>query len=206
MFTGIVQGMGQVCKREEKNKFITFGIQFPSILLKNLECSASVSIAGVCLTVTEIDGLVVFFDAMSETLHRTTLKEYGIGCDINIERSVKMADEVGGHILSGHVACVATISHIEEEENNIKMTFQVDSELMKFIFSKGFIGLDGCSLTVTEPMKDTFSVWFIPETLRRTTFGNKRIGDHVNVEIDSQTQAIVQTVERYFNAQKYVQK
>lgn len=206
MFTGIVQGLGQIYEREEKKELITFGIQFPLLLLQNLKYGTSVSVAGVCLTVKEIKENCVYFDGMTETLSRTTLQQYMVGDKINLERSMKMGDEIGGHVLSGHISAVAEISQVEESENNKKMTFLVEPKWMKFIFSKGFIALDGCSLTVTEPTENSFSIWFIPETLKQTTFGNKKTGDNVNVEIDSQTQAIVQTVERYLNTQKYVQK
>ena len=100
--------------------------------------------------------------------------------------------------MSGHVSTMTEIIEIQESENNKMMTFQVDPVWMRFIFSKGFIGLDGASLTVVDAdkQKGTFKVWFIPETLRLTRFGNKQVGDKVNVEIDSQTQVIVETVER----------
>ena len=123
---------------------------------------------------------------------------------MNIERSAKMGDEIGGHPMSGHVSAMAEIVDVQESEHNKKMTFHIDPVWMKFIFSKGFIGLDGASLTVVDADKDrgTFKVWFIPETLRLTRFGNKQVGDKVNVEIDPQTQVIVETVERMMGERK----
>jgi riboflavin synthase len=121
---------------------------------------------------------------------------------VNIERSAKIGDEIGGHPMSGHVSAMVEVIEVQESENNKMMTFQVDPVWMRFIFSKGFIGLDGASLTVVDADKNkgTFKIWFIPETLRMTRFGNKQVGDKVNVEIDLQTQVIAETVERVMEA------
>jgi riboflavin synthase len=134
---------------------------------------------------------------MEETLRKTTIGTLKEDDNVNIERSARMGDEIGGHVMSGHVSTMAEIVHVEETENNKAITFKVDPEWMRFIFSKGFISLDGASLTVVDADKTngTFQVWFIPETLRLTRFGEKGIGDFVNVEIDPQTQVIVETVE-----------
>jgi len=117
---------------------------------------------------------------------------------VNVERSAKMGDEIGGHPMSGHVSTMAQITNMDDQENNRVITFRVEPVWMRFIFSKGFIGLDGASLTVVDADKQlgTFKVWFIPETLKLTRFGTKQVGDWVNVEIDPQTQVIVETVER----------
>ena len=149
------------------------------------------------MTVTSIDGNNVSFDAMEETLKKTTIGELKEGDHVNIERSAHIGDEIGGHNMSGHVSTIATIVDIHESENNKAMTFKVIPFWMKYLFSKGFVSLDGASLTVVDADKEegTFQVWFIPETLRLTRFGSKQVGDHVNVEIDPQTQVIVETVE-----------
>ena len=148
--------------------------------------------------VVEIDGSRVSFDAMQETLQKSTIGSLKNGDQVNIERSAKMGDEIGGHPMSGHVSTMAEIIDMSESENNKSMTFKVDPSWMRFIFSKGFIGLDGASLTVVDAdaKAGTFEVYFIPETLRLTRFGTKQVGDRVNVEIDPQTQVIVETVER----------
>ncbi|MEK7532799.1 MAG: riboflavin synthase, partial [Patescibacteria group bacterium] len=116
---------------------------------------------------------------------------------VNIERSASLGDEIGGHLLSGHIMGTAEITDIDHSDNNHRVTFRAPREWMKYIFSKGFIALDGCSLTIVEVDKtaSTFTVWLIPETLRVTTFGFKKVGDKVNVEIDSRTQTIVDTVQ-----------
>jgi riboflavin synthase len=105
--------------------------------------------------------------------------------------------KVGGHNVSGHVHCVARVSNVEQTENNRRVTFQVsDSKWMKYIFPKGYIAIDGCSLTVGEVVEDTFTVYLMLETIKATVFGLKTVGDSVNIEIETQTQAIVDTVER----------
>ena len=197
MFTGIVQAMLPVTSLETKPGLITLGVPMLPTLGENLQIGASVAVDGVCLTVSRMEGELAFFDAMAETLRKTTLGQLKEGHQVNVERSMKAGDEIGGHIVSGHVKGTAEIVHVETSENNHAVTFQTAPENMKYIFSKGFIALDGCSLTIVDVDKDKaqFSIWLIPETLRVTTFGYKGVGDFVNLEIEAKTQAIVDTVE-----------
>jgi len=198
MYTGIIQALCPVVEMIDKPGLKSFVVKFPERLLAGLQLGASVSIDGTCFTVTKIDGQQVSFDAMQETLQKTTIGQLTQGDFVNIERSAKMGDEIGGHPMSGHVSTMAEIVDVSESENNRFMTFKVDPSWMRFVFSKGFIGLDGASLTVVDAdaKAGTFKVHFIPETLRITRFGSKQVGDHVNVEIDPQTQVMVETVER----------
>lgn len=198
MYTGIIQALCPVVEMEDKPGLKTFMVELPEHLLSGLQTGASVSIDGTCFTVTEIDGRRVRFDAMQETLEKTTIGSLKQGDHVNIERSAKMGDEIGGHPMSGHVSAMAKIVDVQESENNKAMTFELDPTWMRFVFSKGFVGLDGASLTVVDANKDagTFKVFFIPETLKLTRFGTRQVGDYVNVEIDPQTQVIVETVER----------
>lgn len=198
MYTGIIKGLGSVVELEHTPGLTHFGVDFPAELLPHLEQGASVSLDGVCLTVVNQKNHVVYFDAMQETLNKTSLGMLQVGHRLNLERSAVSGVEIGGHILSGHVDGMATISAIEHPENNLVMTFKTDPVLSKYIFSKGFIALDGASLTVVEaqPSMHTFKIWFIPETLRVTHFSTKQVGDQVNVEIEFQTKVLVDTVER----------
>ena len=198
MYTGIIQALSPVIDVIDKPGLKSFTVEFPERLLGGLQTGASVSLDGVCFTVTKIDGNRVRVDAMQETLMKTTIGSLKQGDQVNVERSARMGDEIGGHPMSGHVSTMAQIVTVEESENNTSMTFKVDPVWMRCIFSKGFIGLDGASLTVVDAdaQAGTFKVHFIPETLRLTRFGTKRVGDRVNVEIDPQTQVIVETVER----------
>jgi riboflavin synthase len=197
MFTGIVQGTAEVLAIEEKPNFRTHIVRLPAELLPGLELGASVSHNGCCLTVTEVQGDRVSFDLVKETLRITNLGDLNVGDTINVERAAKFSDEIGGHLMSGHIMTTAEISKIITSENNREIWFKPqDAQQMKYILHKGFIGIDGISLTVGEVSKTKFCVHLIPETLARTTLGAKRLGDRVNIEIDPHTQAIVETVER----------
>lgn len=198
MFTGIVQGTAQIVSIIEKTNFRTQIVKMPQELLNALEIGASVANNGVCLTVTEINGDLVSFDLMAETLRVTNLGELKAGDFVNIERAMQMGSEIGGHILSGHVYCTATVAEVLRSENNCQIWFELpNSDTMKYVLPKGFIAIDGISLTIGEVKENQFCVNLIPETLTRTLIGQRQVGSLVNIEIDPQTQAIVDTVERY---------
>lgn len=197
MFTGIVKGKGTLIAVEDSVNFRTYTIQFPSELLAGLETGVSVANNGCCLTVTHINGDKVSFDLMKETLRITNLGSLKLGDMINLERSAKYGDEIGGHVMSGHIITTAEIAKIFKAENNLQIWFNVhDKQLMKYILHKGFIGVDGISLTVGDVVNNRFCVHLIPETIARTTLADKRLGEKVNIEIDAHTQAVVDTVER----------
>jgi len=201
MFTGIVQGIAPIHSVIEKTNFKTHVIKMPQELLTDLEIGASVAHNGVCLTVTKIDKDLVSFDLMTETLRVTNLGSLREGDYVNIERAMRMGTEIGGHILSGHIYCTAKVAQIIPSENNLQIRFELpQTDVMKYILHKGFIAVDGISLTVGEVKGRQFSVNLIPETLQRTLIGQRRVGDLVNIEIDPQTQAVVDSVERYLTA------
>ncbi len=203
MFTGIVQGTAQIHSIDEKSNFRTQIIKMPQELLADLEIGASVANNGVCLTVTEINQDLVSFDLMQETLKITNLGQIKVGDLVNIERAMKMGDEIGGHILSGHVYCTAKVVERLPSANNLQIWFELpNAGMMKYVLTKGFIAIDGISLTIGEVKAQSFCVNLIPETLHRTLIGKREIGDLVNIEIDPQTQAIVDTVERYMAVRK----
>ncbi|MFO6295895.1 riboflavin synthase subunit alpha [Rahnella selenatireducens] len=197
MFTGIVQGTGTVVSIDEKPNFRTHVVSLPEDMLDNLQLGASVAHNGCCLTVTEVKGDLVSFDLMKETLRLTNLGDLKIGDQVNLERAARFNDEIGGHLMSGHIICTAEVAKILTSENNRQIWFRMPHEdLMKYVLHKGYIGIDGISLTIGEVTRTRFCVHLIPETLQRTTLGTKRLGDKINIEIDPQTQAIVDTVER----------
>jgi len=204
MYTGIVAGAYPIVAVEAKPGLSSLTVELPPALLIDLVTGASVGMDGVCLTVTRIEGSRVSFDAMQETLTRTTLGALRVGDRVNIERSAKGMVEIGGHIVSGHVDATAKIVAIETPPNNVVMTLEVPAHLVKYVFNKGFIGLNGCSLTVSDLDTQTgrFKVWLIPETLQRTTFSTKQVGDRVNLEVERQTQVIVDTVTRLLQEQR----
>ncbi len=194
MFTGIVQGVGTVVEVIEKQTIHTLRIEIPDT--KDLAIGASVSIDGVCLTAVKIQGSVVDFDVIPETLHRTTLAHLSSDGKVNVERSLKFGDEIGGHLLSGHIMGMGIIHSKTENGEGVDFQISIPVELRKYIFEKGYIAIDGISLTIGLIQDGHFALHIIPETLRLTTLGSKNIGDAVNLEIDSTTQTIVTTVER----------
>lgn len=205
MFTGIVRDLCRVAKIQKKPQLMSYAIQFDNSWLRRLEVGASVSVDGVCQTVTKLEQNLVWFDAIQETLNRTTLDSLEIGRQVNIEPSARIGDEIGGHLLSGHIFGKAQISHINQSENQYIVKIQCSPDWMKYFFSKGFIALDGASLTLVDvDPKGEFTVHLIPETLARTTFGFKKVGDFLNVELDSQTQIIVETIERLIAQQPHL--
>ncbi len=196
MFTGIVQGTAEVVDIIEKDNFRTHTIRLPQTELEGLKPGASVAHNGCCLTVVNIDNDLVRFDLMQETLRVTNLGKLKVGDHINYERAARFGDEIGGHQMSGHIIAMAEVTRVIESENNRQVWFRMPHDLMRYIFTKGYIGIDGISLTIGEVEGDEFNVNLIPETLERTNMGGRKPGDHVNIEVDPQTQAIVDTVER----------
>lgn len=203
MFTGIVQGIARIHSIKESDNFRTQTVKMPQEMLNNLQIGASVANNGVCLTVTKIEGDFVSFDLMQETLKITNLGTVKEGDDINVERAMCMGSEIGGHILSGHIYCTAKVSQRIPSENNLQIWFELpNQDIMKYILTKGFIAIDGISLTIGEVKGKEFCVNLIPETLQRTVIETREVGDLVNIEIDPQTQAIVDTVERYLTTRQ----
>lgn len=196
MFTGIVQGTAKIVRIEKKPGLQTHTIMLPAEFAKQVKIGSSIAHNGCCLTVTKTNGDNVTFDLMQETLRLTNLGDLNEGDNINFERAAKFGDEIGGHVMSGHIIDTVEISNVTTSENNITLWFKVPQQLMKYILPKGFVGLNGCSLTIGDVTETTFSVHLIPETLERTTFGQSVIGERVNLEIDANTQAVVDTVER----------
>ncbi len=191
MFTGIVQKLLPVTHVQPQSGMLKFAVQLED--QGGLQLGASIAIDGVCQTVVRIDGSDVWFDAIPETLEKTTLKNLIVGQLVNLERAARFGDEIGGHFLSGHVFGLAKLIRIHENQ----FTFQCPGEWIKYFFKKGYVAIDGISLTLVDvDLEGYFTVHLIPETLKRTTLGYKKIGDWVNIEIDSQTQVIVETVEQ----------
>ena len=204
MYTGIVQGNFEVVSVAKKPGLHTIVVALDSQLTRDLQIGASVAIDGVCLTVTAQDGDHVSFDVMQQTMQQTTLAQLLPGARVNIERSARYGDEIGGHGISGHIDTAVELVAREMTENNCELSFELPAAMQAYVFQRGFIGLNGCSLTVAEIDRDTavFKVCLIPETLRVTTFSDKQVGDRVNLELDRQTQAIVDTVRSYLGDNK----
>jgi len=196
MYTGIVKAVRPLIDVSAHVGSTQFVIDFTDELLDELKVGASVSVEGTCMTVTRQTGPRVTFEAMKATLDRTNLRRFKTGDFVNIERSARMNDEVGGHLMAGHVATTAEVVELSIREEGAFIRFRVPPEWIKYIFSRGFLGVNGCSLTVAEVEGDTVTVNLIPETLRQTTFASYGPGDLVNIEVDHQTMVLVDVVER----------
>ena len=200
MFTGIVQGIATVSTLTERPGLRTFTLAFPPGFAQGLAIGASVAVDGTCLTVTALHGeAAADFDVMQQSLALTTLAGLREGSAINVERAAKDGAEIGGHPLSGHIDFLARIAEVREPENNRVLRFAVPAPWMRYVFAKGYIAVNGASLTVAEAQRERdgsgwFEVWLIPETLRMTTFADKAAGDAVNIEIERSTQVFVDTV------------
>lgn len=194
MFTGIVHGTGEIISTSSHNTVTSFDIRLPDVT--NLNIGASVSINGVCLTVVAIESDIIQFDIINETLERTNLGDLIVGDFVNIERSLKFGDEVGGHILSGHIFGTGIISSKTKTGDQMSLSILAPPVMRKYLTEKGYIAIDGISLTVGKVNSGLFDLHIIPETMRLTTLESKNVGDVVNIEIDSNTQLIVETIER----------
>lgn len=199
MFTGIVNGTGTIISLSGES-VVTIGISFDLVSTENLEIGASVAVDGVCLTVVKQVEKTVYFDVIPETLTRTTLSNKSVGSKVNLERSLKLGDELGGHMLSGHIMGMGSIESVDTQPENTDLKISVENQIIKYINPKGYVAIDGISLTIGEVSGNSFMLHLIPETLRLTTIGSKKSGDLVNIEIDSMTQTIVSTVERIMEA------
>lgn len=197
MFTGIVQSAIKIDQIEKKTGLWTLTLSLPDNLIPGLTLGASVALNGTCLTVTSISGNQVTFDVMMASLALTNLQHLSQGSLVNVERAAKFGDDIGGHQLSGHVHDMVNVVEVERPENNCIVWFELKPEHQAYIFDKGYIGLNGCSLTIAQVKEDRFCVYLIPETLSVTTYQNVKVGDAINLEIDSHTQAVVDTVERF---------
>ncbi|MGL4187913.1 MAG: riboflavin synthase subunit alpha [Sphaerotilus sulfidivorans] len=197
MFTGIVQAVATVAALSDRPGLRSFTLQFPPGFLAGQEIGASVACDGTCLTVVQHhDGDRADFDVMQQSLALTTLGTLQVGSRLNVERAARDGVEIGGHPLSGHIDFQATLVEVRHPENNHVLRIQVPPQWMRYIFPKGYIAINGASLTIAEVDRTAgcFEVWLIPETLRQTTFGDKRPGDALNIEIERQTQVMVDTV------------
>jgi riboflavin synthase len=204
MFTGIVQGTARVHRLTDQPGLRRLELAFAPGFCQGLAIGASVACNGVCLTVVGIDGADrAAFDAMQQTLDITTLGQLAEGEHVHVERAASVGAEIGGHPLSGHIDGTAELLAVETPPHNHVMRLAVPPALRRYVFPKGYVALDGCSLTIARADREAgwIEVWLIPETLRVTTFGQRRPGARLNLEIDRSTQAIVDTVALLLDSQ-----
>jgi riboflavin synthase len=197
MFTGIVHGTATISGIADYHGLRTFTIEFPPGFCRDLVVGASVSVDGVCLTVTElVSAVVARFDVILQSLSITALGGYGVGTAVNVERAAKDGAEIGGHPISGHIDFSAPIIAVHASENNRLFRIGIPPQFRKYVFAKGYIAINGASLTVSEVNRHEgwFEVWLIPETRRVTVFEQKQAGNILNMEIERGTQVMVDTV------------
>ena len=194
MFTGIVQDIGLISCKKETGSGIFLEVKTQPGLLKDLKIGASIAVNGVCLTVVKFTEDHVSFDVIPETLRVTNLEFVSEGSEVNLERSLKFGDEVGGHILSGHISCKAS-SRLVKSQEETELVVECPEEWNKYILLKGYIAINGASLTIAKKTTNSFSVFLIPETLDATNLSQVSNGDLLNIEIDQSTYATINAAE-----------
>ena len=187
MFTGIVSGQGYIHKIKNNVDYASITIKAPAGFSKNLKRGASVAVNGVCLTAKKGATDLLEFDVITETLEKTNFTLLSKGNKVNLERSMKASTEIGGHLVSGHIHGVGVIKSINDRGQTKDLRIQPPESLMEYLFYKGYVGLNGCSLTIGKVFKSSFNIHLIPETIKVTNFQKMKKGDLINIEIDQTT-------------------
>ena len=196
MFTGIVSGQGYIHKVKNNVDYTSITIKAPAGFSKNLKRGASVAVNGVCLTAKKGATDLLQFDVITETLEKTNFKLLSKGNKVNLERSMKADTEIGGHLVSGHIHGVGIIKSINDRGQTKDLRIQPPASLMEYLFYKGYVGLNGCSLTIGKVFKSSFNIHLIPETIKVTNFQKMKKGDLINIEIDQTTINTVETIKK----------
>ena len=184
MFTGIILATGGVTSIAQKSGDLELGVDGAGLDMARIALGDSVSVQGVCLTVTRKENAVFFADVSRETMAKTTLSGLKAGSRVNLEPSLRAGDALGGHMVSGHVDAVGKLREAAEDARSRRLEFELPAELARFVAAKGSISVDGVSLTVNNVDGRHFDVNIIPHTQTVTTLGELRAGDEVNIEID----------------------
>ena len=196
MFTGIVTAQGLIKRIQNQPNYTTLSIKAPKGFAQNLKRGASVAVNGVCLTVKKGSTNHLEFDVITETLDKTNLKLLNKNEKVNLERSMVATSEIGGHLVSGHIFGVGVIKSINDRGDTKDLRIQAPAAMIQYLFYKGYIALNGCSLTVGKVLKSSFNIHLIPETIKVTNFQSLQKGDLVNIEIDQTTLNIVETIKK----------
>jgi riboflavin synthase len=198
MFSGLIAHLGTVAALESDPRGgARLRIEVPGAIGEGVEPKDSVAISGVCLTVSQLDATSLAFDVVPETLERSALGELREGSTVNVELSLRLGDRLGGHLVYGHVDGTARIVAKVPEGQGHRLTIETPQPLSRFIVEKGYVAVDGISLTIAAARNGSFEIALIPETSARTTLGAKGAGDIVNLEIDPIARYALAAVERY---------
>ena len=196
IFTGIVSGSGTVQRIIKNEDYITITVRAPKGFSKNLIKGSSIAVNGVCLTVKKGKTDNLEFDVIDETLDKTNLKSLAKSDKVNLERSMTAATEIGGHLVSGHIHGVGKVLKVINKAKTKDLLIKIPQDLREYFFYKGYVALNGCSLTIGKVLKSSFYIHLIPETLTITTFKDIALGDIINIEVDQSTINTVETVKR----------
>ena len=196
MFSGIVQEIGIIDSLVEGNEHLTITVSCSVDFAKDKKVGDSVSVDGVCLTITKKTNSSLTFDAVKETLDRTIIKNYAKGSYVNIESSLSFGGSVGGHLMSGHIHLKGIVKEVLIVGDSKDIVIDTSPEWSKYISEKVYIGINGCSITIGKIHDSRFQIHLIPETLKTTNLDNLVFGDEINLELDQSTIVIVDTTER----------
>ena len=202
MFSGIVQTVGKIESIKDKNHIKTMRIETHGDYLEDIAIGQSVSVDGVCLSLVKKNNEYCEFEAVEETINRTTLGRYKQGTKVNLEKSLKFGDTVGGHFVSGHIHTRGRIVEVELVGESKNILVEIEEKWIKYLTEKGYISVNGASITIGKVSKNTFYVHLIPETLKTTNLDELIYDNYVNLEFDQTTIAIVDTTERLINQKR----
>jgi len=202
MFTGIVSGKGQVQKITKYKDYLSLIIKAPKGFSKNLVKGASVAVNGVCLTVKKGKTDFLEFDVIEETIQKTNLKNISRLSKVNLERSMTAKTEIGGHLVSGHIHGTGEVLKVINKQATKDLQSKIPKSLREYFFYKGYVALNGCSLTIGRVLKTSFYIHLIPETVSVTTFKDIKKGDLINIEVEQATINTVETVKRVMSERK----
>jgi riboflavin synthase len=194
MFTGIIEATGRVARIEPRGGDVRLVVEAAALRLEDVAIGDSISVSGVCLTAVALDGQTFAADVSNETLSVTSLGSLAAGSAVNLEKAMRLSDRLGGHLVSGHVDGVGRVVAMEPDARSQRWTFELPSDLARYVASKGSIAIDGVSLTVNGVDGRRFGVNLIPHTVQATTFRDRRAGDAVNIEVD----LVARYVERLY--------
>ena len=197
MFTGIIQSVGRIARLESRGGDVRLHVDTAELDLADVQLGDSIAVSGVCLTVVVLSSQGFAADVSNETLSLTTLGKHRAGGPVNLEKALRLADRLGGHLVSGHVDGVGKVVSVTPDGRSQRWNFEVPPQLARYIASKGSVCIDGTSLTVNEVDGNRFGVNLIPHTVEHTAFHARRAGDAVNIEVD----LVARYVERLIGGQ-----